>query len=95
LQVAREAISNAVRHAGAAIVVVSVRWSRRRFVLEVRDDGSGMPAAPTTAREGHGLRNMAARAAVLGGHLDVSSRPGQGTTVRLELPLASAVGGAR
>lgn len=87
LQIAGEAIGNAVRHAAPATVAVKVAWTRRHFVLEVRDDGKGLPTAPPPANLGNGLRNMTARAGLVGGTLDLASRPAEGTTVRLEIPL--------
>ena len=58
-------------------------------MLAVQDDGAGFDPAVAAAR-GHGLANMAARAAALGGHLNVVSTPGKGTRVLLTLPVSSA-----
>ncbi|OGO73227.1 MAG: hypothetical protein A3G84_08560 [Chloroflexi bacterium RIFCSPLOWO2_12_FULL_71_12] len=58
-------------------------------VLEVRDDGVGFESAGHAA--GLGLRNMRERAFVAGGRLHVSSAPGRGTLVRLELALQREV----
>jgi signal transduction histidine kinase len=83
--VVREAVSNAVRHGGARGVRVRLAAGAGGARLTVRDDGAGFD--PSTAPPGHGLRNMAARAAGRGGSLAVASAPGRGTTIRLRFPL--------
>jgi len=88
IQIAREAVANAARHAGATLISIRARWSRRRFVLEVRDDGSGLPRDRISSDRGQGMRNMAARAERIGGRVELDSREGAGTVVRLEVPLA-------
>jgi signal transduction histidine kinase len=83
-RIAQEALHNALRHAAPALVTVTVRASNGSVVLEVTDDGRGFdPAAP--ARQS-GLASMRDRARAAGGRLIVRSRPGSGTTVRLEVP---------
>src|SRR5207249_3936024 len=85
LQIAREAVSNAVRHSRGSAVSVDAQLRRGRLMVEVRDDGSGAVAEELRAGTGYGLRNMLARARLLGGDLEGTSRPGQGTGVRLEV----------
>lgn len=92
LQIAGEAVANALRHAAASTVTISATWTRRTFVLEVRDDGRGLPTDTPPTASGNGLRNMTARAGIVGGQLDIVSPPGRGTTVRLEVPLAPGAG---
>jgi signal transduction histidine kinase len=83
-RVAQEALHNALRHAGAGQVTVSLGRSPRRVILEVTDDGSGFaPGAPG----GLGFASMGGRAAAAGGTLTIRSAPGAGTTVRLAVPL--------
>jgi len=84
VQLAREALSNVGRHAGAATCRLSLRGEPGCAVLEVEDDGRGF--APGEGGEGWGLRNLSERAAALGGSLDIASAPGEGTTVRLRIP---------
>lgn len=80
-----EAMTNAVRHSGAAHVELHVRAEDRRLLLDVRDDGVGPPA--DRRRDGTGLQAMHSRAASLGGRLRVGPRPdGDGTHVQLEIP---------
>jgi signal transduction histidine kinase len=87
VQVLREAIANAVRHARASRVTVSGRIEHGKLVLAVADDGVGFDVSAGSTEEHHGLRNMANRAQLLDGHLDIQSAPGQGTTMSLVVPL--------
>jgi signal transduction histidine kinase len=87
VQVAREALANASRHARATAVSVEARADGRRFVLTVVDDGIGFDAGAAPADGHRGLRNMADRARSLDGYLDVRSSPGRGTRVELVVPL--------
>jgi two-component system sensor histidine kinase UhpB len=85
-RVAQEALANAVRHSGAQHIDVSLGRIDSRAVLEVSDDGKGFAFAEET--KGLGLSGMRERALLVDGSLVVDSRPGKGTTVRLEVPLA-------
>ncbi|MEZ3160596.1 sensor histidine kinase [Microbacterium sp. BWT-B31] len=89
LRCLQEALSNAAKHAGAVRVSVRVEADTGGPVtLTVADDGRGFdPAAPAA---GFGLDGMRERVALAGGALEVSSRPGRGTTVRVVLPGAAA-----
>ncbi|MGV1087309.1 MAG: GAF domain-containing protein [Mycobacterium sp.] len=81
--VVREGLSNAVRHAQARTVTVTVRVVDD-FCVEVVDDGVGMPADVTAS----GLNNLRHRAEELGGELVISETDGGGTTLRWTAPLA-------
>jgi len=87
---AQEAVRNALQHAEARHVSVSVTRTGDGVVLEVVDDGRGFdrrPDASATA-DGHlGLRLMSELAADLDGSLSVDTQPGVGTRVRLEVPV--------
>jgi signal transduction histidine kinase len=90
LYIAREAMSNVIRHAGASEVMIRLARIEEQLVLTIRDNGRGFNLAATDAEnsgpsEGQGLRNMAERAQLLGGRLLVVSSPGQGTEVCLEV----------
>jgi signal transduction histidine kinase len=85
LRIAQEALQNALRHAGATHVAVRLHDGDGRLVLEVADDGAGFePADPELRSRRLGLTSMEERAARLGGRLEITSAPGDGTTVRLE-----------
>jgi signal transduction histidine kinase len=86
LRVAQEALHNALRHAGAATVTVRLTTRCGALVLDVRDDGDGFDVGSAPGRgEGLGLASMRERARAVGGVVDVRSRPGSGTTVRMEV----------
>jgi signal transduction histidine kinase len=91
LRIAREAVINAVRHGKAASVCLKLAFGRRVLRLTVTDDGCGFD--PAAAGEGagthYGLSAMKERAAAAGGLCTVTSRPGAGTEVSVELPLLS------
>lgn len=82
-RVAQEALTNAVRHAGASTVTVSLHRGEGSVELTVGDDGRGLPPG---AREG-GLRGMRERAMLVGAGLEVRSG-GQGTEIVLSVPAA-------
>jgi PAS domain S-box-containing protein len=84
LRVIQEALTNARRHSGARRVGVSLKIEGDELVAEVADDGRGFePGTPS----GVGLNSMQERAAALGGNLEVESSVGQGTRVRLRVPI--------
>jgi len=85
---AQEALQNVAKHAAARSVLVRLYRQADRAVLEVTDDGAGFDAtAPgRPGPTGFGLSGMRERAELLGGRLDLATAPGQGTTVRLEIP---------
>jgi len=85
LQVTREAVSNALRHSGADVVSISVSRGIDRLVLTVADKGKGFDM--DTVTRGMGLDNIRSRAETAGGEAEIDSRPGEGTTVRVVLPL--------
>jgi|RhiMetdeSRZDD1v2_1073273.scaffolds.fasta_scaffold25883_1 signal transduction histidine kinase len=83
LRVAQEALANVARHARAATVTVSLESVKGRLQLDVRDDGAGFDAGH---RRGMGMENMSARAIDVGGAIEMSTRPGEGTLVRFSVP---------
>jgi signal transduction histidine kinase len=87
LRIAQEALNNALRHADAERIELRLAARDRRLTLTVADDGVGFdPAAPGVRSRRLGLTSMEERARALGGSLAVVSRPGDGTTVTLEVP---------
>jgi len=83
LRCAQEAVANVRKHAVAATVALGLDYQPGKVLLHVRDDGTGFD--PARGR-GHGLTSMRSRVAGTGGTLDVSSAPGIGTTVTVEVP---------
>jgi signal transduction histidine kinase len=87
-RIAQEALGNALRHAHAERVDVSLDTAAGGIVLVVSDDGAGFDVdAPELRARRLGLTSMEERARAVGGTLAIDSRPGAGTTVRLEVPL--------
>jgi two-component system, NarL family, sensor histidine kinase UhpB len=86
-RVAQEALVNAARHSGAARIEVGLEQHDRSVILIVSDNGSGFAFAEEG--KGLGLSGMRERALLVGGKLEIDSRPGKGTTVRLEVPIGA------
>jgi signal transduction histidine kinase len=87
LRVAQEALHNALRHAEAKRIEISLGpLPRGGAVLSVVDDGVGFAVDSGAGERGLGLVSMRERADSVGGRVQVTSVPGQGTTVRLEVP---------
>ena len=88
----KEAVTNAVRHAQASCIDVKMDIDGGDFVLEVADDGRGLPAAPEGTRldgsSGNGFDNMRTRLRAVGGVLSVDSAAGRGTRLRFRLPVS-------
>ncbi len=83
-----EAVANAARHGGATQVTISLQPEGDRYLLSVRDNGSGFTHVDG-AQNGMGLRIMHYRARVVGASLNLHSRPGSGSTVScLFLPVS-------
>jgi ligand-binding sensor domain-containing protein/signal transduction histidine kinase len=88
-QIAREAVTNAVRHGDPENITVRLEFEGSMFGMEIRDDGRGFAGTPPDGPSGHfGLTGMRERAEAIGATLAVESIPGRGTTVRLGLALS-------
>ncbi len=85
LHIVREALSNAAQHAGSDTVHIHAVADPAGLTVQVHDQGAGFDTVAVTP--GHGLDNMAERAAILGADLDVQSRVGEGTTVTVRVPV--------
>ncbi len=84
-RIAQEAITNAIKHGRASLVVVSLAATPAGVRLSVHDDGVGLPADGRRG-SGMGLRIMAHRAAMIGGTFTVEPESAGGTTVTCEVP---------
>lgn len=83
-RIAQEATINALRHAGARRIALRVALEDAALLVEVADDGRGLPA--DWLRPGHyGIRGMRERAEAMGGGVEIDS--GHGVRVRARLPL--------
>jgi PAS domain S-box-containing protein len=91
-RVAQEALTNVAKHAQARLVTVSIRKLRGVICLEVQDDGKSfqIQGVPAPGKKKHlGLLGMRERVEMVGGRFTVESSPGQGTTIRAEIPFAN------
>lgn len=84
----QEALTNVVKHASASRVEVSARETGGKIEIAVRDDGEGFD--PAALSGGRGLTGMRERIELLGGQIDVTSRPGEGTKISASVPLGSS-----
>lgn len=98
-RIAQEALTNVAKHSGAAHAVVSLHMDGDRLVATVRDDGSGFLVSAAGSGQdvgngapdptsGFGLHGMRERAELVAAELEVDSRPGAGTTVRVSVPVS-------
>lgn len=97
-RIVQEAITNAIRHAGARNLRVRIDRGADRIALRVADDGQGFDVdvrLDGAAAAGHlGVVGMRERVRAHGGGFSVRSRPGAGTTIEVDLPLGPAGAGA-
>lgn len=89
-RIVAEALTNVLRHAGAAEAEVVLTHRRESLAIVVLDRGAGPGATRTDVHGGHGLLHMRERAALFGGTLDAGPREGGGYRVEAVLPLAPA-----
>ena len=89
--IVKEALTNALKHAGATEVRVQAKASGDLLEFSVQDNGHGFDfETPQAPSKGNGLGNMRRRAEAMRGTLAIRSNSGQGTTVRLEVRLPAA-----
>jgi signal transduction histidine kinase len=89
LRIAQEAVTNALKHAGATRIAIKLHLEARNLRLRIGDNGRGFNAQDVfSSRAGHfGLIGMRERAQRLGGELRLASNPGEGTEVEVTVPL--------
>jgi signal transduction histidine kinase len=92
LRIVREAVNNAIKHAGASVITVKLRATREALTVSVRDDGSGFSPERAAGPGHYGIIGMKERAAQIGGQLELVTKPGEGTTITLTLPAHAAAG---
>lgn len=89
LRIGQEAITNTVKHSGATLLTLQLEFLPQAVVLTLRDNGNGFtPNNCVGPNQGHfGLLGMSERAKRLGGRISITSAPGTGTMVRVEIPV--------
>ncbi len=88
-RVAQEALNNVAKHAQAKHVTVRLDVRPHEAILQVADDGVGLPPDSRSGSQSFGMLGMRERVAELHGDLVVESAPGQGTTIRARIPLGN------
>ena len=91
LRATQEGLSNVARHASASNVSVRLSHVDDLVLLEIDDDGVGIPEQTSQPERGLGIAGMRERAAALGGRVIVESNGGNGTSLTVALPFATAV----
>lgn len=88
LRIVREAVTNALKHGAPTRVDLRLHASESACAIEIEDDGEGFDVPARSGLEGHfGLRGMRERAQRIGGAFSIESVPGEGTTVRVTIPV--------
>jgi signal transduction histidine kinase len=82
-RVAQEAVTNVAKHAKAKTLNVNLEFTEEKVTLTVHDDGVGFDVEKKDKANNYGLQGMQERAQLVGGELTVTSKPGEGTTVKL------------
>jgi signal transduction histidine kinase len=85
----QESVNNALKHASPTTVTIDVSETEEAVTLRVSDDGKGFD--PNVVTERFGLVGMRERVDLAGGELQVESKPGRGTVITAELPVARAL----
>ena len=91
----QESVDNAVKHARASHVDVTMERAASAIRMTVSDDGVGIADLDAALRFSHGLAGMVHRVRALGGTLDVRSPSGKGTRLEIAIPAAAAAAAAR
>jgi signal transduction histidine kinase len=86
-RVCQEALTNVARHAGASQVQICFDMRDQELLVQIDDDGRGISEQELTNRHSLGLAGMRERVLLIGGHLAISGAPGEGTTLRVTVPM--------
>jgi signal transduction histidine kinase len=94
LRIGQEAVTNVVKHSGPALVKIKLYFNPHNVVLQINDDGRGFdPAGCVGPKDGHfGLLGIRERTERLGGQVSITSAPGAGTAIHVEIPINSTNG---
>ena len=89
LRIGQEALTNIVKHSGASLAEIRLEFGAQTVLLEIKDNGKGFtPENCVGPNDGHfGLLGMRERTIRFGGQLLITSEPGKGTTIQVEIPI--------
>jgi len=86
-RIIQECLQNCLKHASASSINIGFTWYAEQLRVRVRDDGTGFDTeAASSAASGLGLENIRNRASLSGGNSSIHSRPGEGTTITVQIP---------
>jgi signal transduction histidine kinase len=86
-RIVQELVNNAVKHAACTEVLVDISQDEKSMTITVEDNGKGFTPSEQNSKDGMGLSNIRSKAVALEGKIELTSEPGTGTTVTIELPL--------
>ena len=84
-RIMQESVNNALKHAGAKYLTISLRYAPDLFTLSILDDGSGFDQKNALSKNGSGLRNIQSRANVIGAEVKIISEVGIGSEIKVTL----------
>jgi signal transduction histidine kinase len=90
-RIAQEAFTNILKHSAAKSMDLTLNTDGDAIVMQISDDGKGIPASRLTAIGSHGLASMRHRVRALGGRLDVRSPASGGTILLVRIPAVNAL----
>lgn len=88
-RVVQESLTNVVRHAQAGQVDITLRHTPHELALCIRDNGRGFDVSAVRKQAGFGLLSMRERVLSMGGQMHMDTAPGQGTTIRIDIPVSA------
>ncbi len=86
-RIVQESLTNVARYSEAKNVTVSLQHKNKEIIMTIQDDGVGFDHKEIAAKKTFGLLGMKERTVMMGGQFEISSSPGNGTTVSLKIPL--------
>jgi len=84
-RIMQESVNNALKHAGAKCLTVSLQYSPELFTLTITDDGSGFDQKEAMSKSGSGLKNIRNRASLIGAEYRINSAVGRGSEIKVTL----------
>ncbi len=87
-RILQESLTNVARHAQASRVEITLQRREQVLYLEIKDDGKGFDPEAVKSRASFGLRGITERVLMMGGEVNIDSRPGQGTMLCVCIPIA-------
>lgn len=87
-RIVQESLNNAVKHSGASEISVELKRDGEMIVLTINDNGKGFdPAEVLASSSGFGLRNIISRLEIAKGQSEITSKPGEGATIKVLIPV--------